>query len=483
MATSYPISDLEFDSQIQLLSRLQFVTRFSSNFVQITGEQGAGKTWLSERYLESWAQEPIQSFLVCHANQQDVQHRAILLRQLIPDGIFNAKDTLASCLDRMLDGDGIHALLVIDDGQHLSPSLIAELWELIIQSQCRQNWQINVLLFCRSGKVSKYLQKVSFTQGIQPLELEISPLTESEREVLLNVILASEELGAAERRFLKKKLATIASLPGLLIDAQKMGEAVMEEPKKRSILSIVASVVGLAVILSGGWMYFQSTEESLILPQPGSITQLSSELENPAVEDAIPSPVNIDIVPVDSHQTDDFALPKVPVIQGLTVGRGDRESRVVVPDEIVDAMLDEQATGGDGTTAVKQLAKPVSEEITSEVPRDAEQAMKELLSPVKLSMANSVLLNIPKNRFTLQLAALQSIEAVTDFIRVYDLEGKVSIYETKRKGQPWYMVLIGDYPSINAAREAGETLPDEVKQLGPWAKSFVQIHKEIQVDN
>ena len=55
------------------------------------------------------------------------------------------------------------------------------------------------------------------------------------------------------------------------------------------------------------------------------------------------------------------------------------------------------------------------------------------------------------------------------------------MYKTVRGGAPWYMVLLGDYPSVVEARRTELQLSEGLRNLSPWAKSFSQIHKEISL--
>ncbi len=84
--------------------RIQFLTRFSSNLIQITGREGAGKTWLAQRYLEQWADNSNQTLLLCHRAQIDSQHRSIILKQLVAQPVFNEQDPLQQSVEHMLGG-------------------------------------------------------------------------------------------------------------------------------------------------------------------------------------------------------------------------------------------------------------------------------------------------------------------------------------------------------------------------------------------
>ncbi|WP_281545068.1 AAA family ATPase [Grimontia sp. SpTr1] len=499
---------LDLDSQIQLLSRIQFLTRFSSNLVQITGEPGAGKTWLSERYLENWANEPIQSLLICNPSQQDAQHRAIILRQIVRDGVFNEQDSMLQSLDYMLEGRSVHALVVIDDAQRLSANLIAELWALVTEAQQRDNWQINILLFSLRGKLNKWLHKVSYGQGVKPLELEISPLADNEREMFIEVMMVSRQLDAAQRRALKQKAASLPSLPGALRGLEQQETTAMEEKKRRSPLPLILLVV-LLLVLGGGLVWWalnpqMTSEETTESVVPDGVKELSAILDEKEKEMAAQQGEGQggeQALNSNAQVTDDTAaLPETPSVEGMTVGRRDENRRIVVPDRVVDAIIDEQAVGGDGTSAVEQplipelvppsettvRVEPTQPEVTAETVTEETAAVAPLSPPATsadVPLANQLLLTVPESRYALQLAALQSKQAVNEFLQEYAIADRALVYETRRNGEPWFMVLLGDYPSVTEARRAELQLPANIQALTPWAKSFVQIHKEIGLVN
>lgn len=94
-------------------------------------------------------------------------------------------------------------------------------------------------------------------------------------------------------------------------------------------------------------------------------------------------------------------------------------------------------------------------------------------------MANSELKAISEKRYILQLAALTNEEAVQEFLDEHQLGHSARIYQALRNGSIWYIVSYGDYVSISKARGAVKNLPNSVQTLGPWAKSLVQVHREI----
>jgi DamX protein len=63
------------------------------------------------------------------------------------------------------------------------------------------------------------------------------------------------------------------------------------------------------------------------------------------------------------------------------------------------------------------------------------------------------------------------------------VDGEVRIYPTLRNDVKWFIVTFENYPTIQAARDAVVTLPNEVQQLSPWAKAMAQVHREIETAN
>ena len=63
------------------------------------------------------------------------------------------------------------------------------------------------------------------------------------------------------------------------------------------------------------------------------------------------------------------------------------------------------------------------------------------------------------------------------------LSGRYWIYETLREGAPWYVLIVGEYPSREAALDAARQLPAYVKGAAPFAKSFGTVKQEMAAVN
>ncbi|WBA08852.1 AAA family ATPase [Salinivibrio kushneri] len=532
MTDTFDTLALDLESQTQLLSRLQFITRFSANLIQVTGPEGAGKTWLSERYMEQWADAHVHALLACHTAQSDAQRRAILLRQIVKDGVFNEADPLIDSLTMMLDGGGCDALLVIDDAHRLTPGLLSELWALVQHAQHQANWRINVVLFALPGKLNKWLGQVSYGHEQKPLELEVSPLNEGEAEMFIDVLAVTQRIGGEKKKQWLAKLANQTVYPGTIMGKENQETGAVSKDKKKPaknnkpflmlILAVVLMILGAGAI----WWVFPSQQDDsaseMVLPEGlKNLDDLLNEQEEQTITDpqtatqtgAQPSATNAgagtDTIASPSMDNgavteDQATLPEDINGEGLTVGRSDEGQRVVVPDDVVDAIIDEQDAGGDGTDAVDEpLASEISEAVpapaapqasTSDTAQDEQTASEDQAStsanraqdarePGALPLVPQALLNVSAQRYALQLAALQSRADAVALIENYQLADRVQVYQTQRNNATWYMVLLGDYASVTEARRAELNLADNVRALQPFVKSFSQIHREINRAN
>lgn len=85
---------------------------------------------------------------------------------------------------------------------------------------------------------------------------------------------------------------------------------------------------------------------------------------------------------------------------------------------------------------------------------------------------------IANNHFSIQLVGSTSLENIKKLITEYNLKN-AHIYETRRNDMSWYVLLQGDYLTLDAAREAIKSLPEEFQKNKAWAKAGTVINKEM----
>ncbi len=90
---------------------------------------------------------------------------------------------------------------------------------------------------------------------------------------------------------------------------------------------------------------------------------------------------------------------------------------------------------------------------------------------------NSVLLN--KQGFTLQLMGASDFNELSQFVAANKLQDKSYILHSINKGQDWYTLIYGVYPTHEAAEAARNNLPEAMKQSKPWIRSMDSVHNII----
>ncbi|MDN0123705.1 SPOR domain-containing protein [Yersinia aleksiciae] len=93
--------------------------------------------------------------------------------------------------------------------------------------------------------------------------------------------------------------------------------------------------------------------------------------------------------------------------------------------------------------------------------------------------SSSALKNAPGSHFTLQLSSASR----SDTLNAYAKQQKLAdyhVYETKRDGKPWYILVSGNYASSADAKRAITTLPADVQAKKPWVKPVQQVQQDLK---
>ncbi len=99
--------------------------------------------------------------------------------------------------------------------------------------------------------------------------------------------------------------------------------------------------------------------------------------------------------------------------------------------------------------------------------------------PATGSLDSDWLLSRPGTRFTLQLLGGRSEKSLRQYLRANKIPDPAATFRTVFKGDDWYVLVYGDFPSMAAARAAVDTLPATVRKTKPWARSFASVHEDI----
>ncbi|MEL7290595.1 MAG: AAA family ATPase [Pseudomonadota bacterium] len=484
---------LELDSQVELLERLRLLTNFGSNLVTVGGANGAGKTWLAQHYLEAWAQDKNQSLLLCYPNQDDEQRRSTILSQLLSESLFNPADSLADSFSRLMEGESCDVLIVVDDAHLLTESFISELWMLVLEAQLQPRWTVNVLLFAQSNSLDALLTRLSYGQEHKPIDLEIESLSQDEADRFFEHLVIRFVEDDMEKR-VRNAYRTVARRPGeiMALGDQKVEKRIIIRSIVGSPINIALLVLVLLLAIGGGywWMMSQPSPdekaeqinqalEQTVIPTLPDVTPVEEQQAN------IIEPTPVEDPTLSSAVDDSMALPPDVTEQVESVGNADDDQqRVVITSDVVDALLEGKAEQTD-TSAIDQVVEQSMQEESPGLEAEPQaQTQAEASEPeqpvvIQFSFTKDELKSFSPRSYTLQLAAVQSLEEVQAFIDQYQLANQVFIYPTVRNQVDWYIITYQNYPTIQVARDAVQGLSTELQQLDPWAKSLSQVQREI----
>src|SRR3569623_126416 len=82
-------------------------------------------------------------------------------------------------------------------------------------------------------------------------------------------------------------------------------------------------------------------------------------------------------------------------------------------------------------------------------------------------------------RYTLQLVGSSDRSAALRYIRDRGITNDAAYYATSRDGQPWYVVIYGNYADRDAAQAALLHLPPTLRAASPWIRQFGDIQTHL----
>ncbi|OCG15904.1 hypothetical protein A9G24_00740 [Gilliamella sp. App6-5] len=86
-------------------------------------------------------------------------------------------------------------------------------------------------------------------------------------------------------------------------------------------------------------------------------------------------------------------------------------------------------------------------------------------------------IKIKNDRYVIQLSASKSVEGLKKFVKQNNITD-YQIYETKHQSGSWFILIKGNYSSVDEAHKAIKALPSALQKDKPWVKSGAMINKE-----
>ncbi|WP_100158526.1 SPOR domain-containing protein [Proteus columbae] len=196
--------------------------------------------------------------------------------------------------------------------------------------------------------------------------------------------------------------------------------------------------------------------------------------------------------------------PATPPSQNLPPMIDSQGQRVEIPGDIVDSLNQQQAGINQATN--QQLnaqqpnpAQPVTQPPVTKPVQPVQKPAEVKTPPTKPvtppattqpkpattkpvvsgSLSAGNLSTIPATNYTLQLSGASRQDTLEAFAKK-NLNGNYAIYKTQRNGNPWYVLIYGNYRNISEAKQAVSSLPAPVQAKQPWVRPMKHVHQDLK---
>ena len=526
--TNHP--QFEISHVANIIEKLIHLSRFGNLLTLVTGNNGSGKTTILEDFLS----EVDDNCQVCHINAQPLMSIDQLFQQVIEsfagESTFTGIPLTANQYEEWAEQLPIisgNRLVVIDDGETLSGSVLQELCNLSAMQQSKETPHLHIILF---GNYDLNVSLEQAAQGILTDEgiyvIDIPPLTDDEASQWLEYLLSEAEIEYLDDPDVLKEIldqsqgniARIEKAASELITYTEELEQFEDEPQrwKVSVIGYWFAALTIVILFVLGLLFFQ--DELIKLTGFGDSKKSVTQIEKQEVLNTAKSDIqNSDSVSMNERETILSENSNTEVSQ--SEGPGVEESSIVeaqIEDKVIGKPIEEDSSNGlsesqeassDTEPDIETVQQLLSNEpeITSEdieVPvqgsteeensvvsdiqdekseTDAsviEEPEQSISTSYKFTDDEEFLLLQPDTNYVIQLIGLSKEQSVKTFINDHKLS-YARYYRSYLSSKPWYIVVTGNYNNNKEASEARSLLPEALIQNGPWMKQIKVIKNEI----
>jgi DamX protein len=464
----------------QQLALLEHLSRYSSLLSVVQGPQGSGKS----RFLMEFARHQDDTTVVSHVKATMLMTAGQLL-QAIYTGFAShftqpPNETTFGPLLKFshdLDEKGQAALVLIDNAQELNTDAVSMLLDMM--SLATENQTVpHVVLFSEyalSRNLDAYqrsrYEQLSHSFTLAPYSLEQT------RAYLLHRVRAVG--GGINLPFNDKQVKQIhlesGGYPGRInqIAQTMMGNG--NKPVKSGWRFNLAMGFPLAHMALLSLVMLGILVAVLFSDKPSTSNTAAERASN--------------VIPLSPRQGQSSAetIARIDAMQ-RKIGQ---EGEVILPPIPAGTSLPPISTSTSANTP-SMLAPAVS---TAPIRSEAPLADAAPVSPVEATEKNETAnlkvtqdpfdktqwwLSQNPTRYTLQLLGTHNQSTVKDFIRDQGSVSSFGYFKSKHNGKDWFVVVYGTYRSRSEAIAAAESLPKDIRDLNPWARSARGIQEDIQ---
>ncbi|WP_111639748.1 SPOR domain-containing protein [Marinomonas shanghaiensis] len=475
----------------QQLALLEHLSRYSSLLSVVQGPQGSGKS----RFLMEFARHQDDTTIISHVKASMLMTAGQLLQAIYAGfaGHFTQppnETTFGPLLkfSHDLDMKGQAALVLVDNAQELNTDAVSMLLDMM--SLATENQTVpHVVLFSEYSLArnldafqrSRY-EQLSHSFTLAPYSLEQT------RAYLLHRVRAVG--GGINLPFNDKQIKQIhqesGGYPGRI---NQIAQAMMGNGNKAAksgmkfnlamgfplahmaLLSVVMLGILVAVLFSDKSSTSNTTADRTTNVIPLSPRQGQSSAETIARIDAMQRKIGQEGGVILPPIPEDTALPPISMSSNTSAN----SASMSVP------VLPTAPIRGEAPLVTTEEA-PVQVEPQQVVPKQVvpkTETANVRVSQDRFDKTEWWLAQSP-SRYTLQLLGTHNKGTVQDFIRDQGGVDAFGYFKSKHNGRDWFVVVYGSYRNRSEAIAVAESLPKDIRDLNPWARSARGIQDDIK---
>ncbi len=494
--------------RIRQLDTLLHLSHFSDYLVLVTAPLGGGKTQFADQFLRV---QPTDTCVV-HLRPEEALSGPRLVREMVSQlpvdvpkhaSLEQSIIVLQDLCVALAESDQV-LLLVLDDAQLLEDDAL-ELLANVIPHSSPADARLHVVLLAEPQLMARF-DAPQFKELRQEryYQLNLAPFSQADSRAFLRQLVASVGLpGDADihENQLDQVHEMAAGMPGYL--DMLMRQALRQGGLRKTsnglpVWHLVAIALGLMALL-GLWLNNREIQESEFQVAEGMVTDMiestvpgqaldqASIVENtleptpvsqPSLQPLPPlQPVTLspdpEYKPLPSIAAELAAEPvDIPTAEGLVDAEQRRQT-----DQLLERSEALQQKLQAAVTDMKQPSK-VSTPAAPEVPQTREDNAKTVKAA--LSSVEQQFMKLSPEHYSLQVLGARYEATTRQFVRrLSGLPLPLYVLQLQRGGEPWYVVLVGDFANRGEAREAMSSLPVAVKNLQPWVRQVTRLQQQL----
>lgn len=473
-----PANFVLLPSQQQLLDRLRYLVEYAGQLLLLHGPNGAGKTTIIQSLMAK-SECFNQAYVVASEITNPAWLKTELVTQLKASAVFDAHLLLADTLARILDGDPMRVLVIVDNAHLLSGNLLAELFFVADDPRLPQ---LTLLLSSDTELHSRFKRELPESYLERLLAIEVPALSLQEQQQLLARLTQVAGLRPmVNPDAMQQRLQHSRGMVGDIVALSKPPVPQKSPPRstwKPYLPFAMAALCGLIVLVGGVyWLSYsfkgvnpEATEAEIVTVRAAAPVDESWFEQLEAAATAVVETDEEKMALVGQWQSTTSAdWPYETVLDEM----GGMAEQVIEPETLQGVDLDSSAS----TLTVPAITPDnVATDVTVEQPTLATVA--EILE--RPSFSTYPLAERPASSFLLQFGVYSNPASLRQFVEEYQLKSdKFRIYLNHHQPKPWWFLVFDGHADRAGATEAIKRLPDALQQLEPYVKPLETVQKEL----